>query len=193
MHHAAALSHVPWVLQEELTAAYTYILSMNPWTDSQIAAFHLLKRLPAAFASIENIFGCGKTSVQAVMAVLCQRLMYRVLMIAPYKAPFLALESQLSDLDSTVPALQFLQSQMEKRKTLRSEPQGDGDTYRERPGGPWYMGRLYARPQQRTSVPLGYSNYHVGNIFKMVASLLATLMTSKGISVTELSCHDIDQ
>ncbi|OGM48117.1 hypothetical protein ABOM_002878 [Aspergillus bombycis] len=93
------------------TVAHAYVLSMKLWTESQVAAFHLLKTLPAAFAAIGSILGCGIISAQAVMALLCHRLGYHVLMLAPSNAVLLALESQLSDLHSTVPALRVLEGE----------------------------------------------------------------------------------
>ncbi|KAE8420549.1 hypothetical protein BDV36DRAFT_249571 [Aspergillus pseudocaelatus] len=88
-------------------------MSMKSWNDSQVAAFSLPKGLPGAFAAIERIFGCGKTSVQAAMALLCHRLGYHMLMVAPCSAALLAVENQLSKLDTTAPALRVLQWQME--------------------------------------------------------------------------------
>ncbi|KJK61398.1 AAA domain protein [Aspergillus parasiticus SU-1] len=136
--HPVLLNHEYSVLQlhnifdvvpeEDVTAAYAYVLSMKAWNESQVAAFDLLKRLPGGFATIEGIFGCGKTSVQAAMALLCKRLGYHVLMVAPSNAALLAVENQLSELDDTVPALRVLQSQVEKRNTFRSETQNDNGT-----------------------------------------------------------------
>lgn len=110
---------------QQVSNAFARVSALKKWNTPQSAAFEFLKKLPGGFGVVEGIFGCGKTSVQAAMALLCHYANMHVLLVAPFNVALAELERKFSELDSKTPILRVLQAQREQGNAMREVPGRD--------------------------------------------------------------------